>query len=588
MMLLTKLKTVAVALLTAVALTGGLGLGLVPAAAGDDTAQPQTSKPAVTTAPPASNAPSKQGAEQPLKVVVNELNTIEYQVPLVSNDTLMGVIFCDRGTVEQNVPIHNYRVTIGAGVRVSIPALGPLPLALDFAIPMNHAPQDIKQPNLDFVDDATFLKRLVLDLRGTPPTDVESLFFIADQDADKRTKVVVWMSEDDAILAHLAKKLGVPADKIRLVRVVDAKNGKSAKLAIIVDTTEAKIDPIVLAVTPDGKKLVAAVEPKIDPVTAAFTPDGRKLITQTVEEKTGRVSGKLRIWDMDTGKEIGSPKKYWQNGTIQAGENNNAAPIVVGNQIVPGERLDSVWLDFDNDGRADIFVTKFAAWVDGDNTKQADAEFLKRVLLDVRGTPPTSLEERYFSEDKDPKKREKLLDTLLKDPAVAKKLGDEWKKKMLAAPPRATTFAVPSYSGTAELNYFLTNPPLKPSNATGTFTVPSYSGTAELNYFLTNRYSATIQPATPPVPQPTRLEKLVGELLAAKKSDAEMLEAVTLATVGRLPTDTEKRLTLGLVAKTADRSAAWVEVAKALSTTEEGTKQKVSRTETVPVPPAKP
>ena len=56
---------------------------------------------------------------------------------------------------------------------------------------------------------------------------------------------------------------------------------------------------------------------------------------------------------------------------------------------------------------------------------------------------PTAIEERYFTEDKDPKKREKLLDTLLKEPAVAKKLGDDFKKKMLAGQPNAN-WAVPS------------------------------------------------------------------------------------------------------------------------------------------------
>ena len=43
----------------------------------------------------------------------------------------------------------------------------------------------------------------------------------------------------------------------------------------------------------------------------------------------------------------------------------------------------------------------------------------------------TSLEQKYFAEDKDAKKREKLLDSLLKEPGVAKKLGDDWKRKML-------------------------------------------------------------------------------------------------------------------------------------------------------------
>ena len=73
------------------------------------------------------------------------LNTIEWQVPLMANDKVQGVLFCDHGTVEQNISIHNYRVSLGAGIRIAIPALGPLPLALDFAVPVNQAPQDKKQ-----------------------------------------------------------------------------------------------------------------------------------------------------------------------------------------------------------------------------------------------------------------------------------------------------------------------------------------------------------------------------------------------------------------------------------------------------------
>jgi len=60
-----------------------------------------------------------------------------------------------------------------------------------------------------------------------------------------------------------------------------------------------------------------------------------------------------------------------------------------------------------------------------------DLNFLNRVSQDARGTPPTLLEVEYFKADKDPKKNEKLLDLFLKDPALARKLGDSWKKKML-------------------------------------------------------------------------------------------------------------------------------------------------------------
>lgn len=73
------------------------------------------------------------------------LNTVEYQIPLLANDKLHWAFFVDHGTVERNVAIKNYRVAIGTGLRVSIPALGPLPLAIDFAVPLNQGPQDKRQ-----------------------------------------------------------------------------------------------------------------------------------------------------------------------------------------------------------------------------------------------------------------------------------------------------------------------------------------------------------------------------------------------------------------------------------------------------------
>ena len=230
---------------------------------------------------------------------------------------------------------------------------------------------------------------------------------------------------------------------------------------------------------------------------------------------------------------------------------------------------------------------------------ESDVEFLKRVIKDARGTAPTALEEKYFAEDKDPKKREKLLDTLLKDAAVAKKLGDDWKKKMLAAAGSEKNrtfeyqifpkmewerFAVPGDQKNFKLE--LANPkegfqyivPLDPKvEGRWRFTVPTPATPATPATPVTPKVpqppkppAVVKPPAAPQVEKLEKLEKLVGELLAAKKSDAEMLEAVSLVVLGRLPTDAEKKLTLGLVAKAADRKAAWIEVAKALAATDEG------------------
>jgi hypothetical protein len=215
--------------------------------------------------------------------------------------------------------------------------------------------------------------------------------------------------------------------------------------------------------------------------------------------------------------------------------------------------------DFDSDGQPDVLV-----WNERFSDGESDVEFLRRVIKDVRGTSPTALEEKYFAEDKDPKKREKLLDLLLRDPAAAKKLGDDWKKKMLAAPP--VTWSVERLRIEAgDLSGF-------------EWTVdPKHLRQLELKVDPRD-FKIENPPANPKVPKPVqpqadRTEKLVGELLAAKKSDAEMLEAITLAALGRLPTDAEKRLTLGLVATAADRKAAWVGVARALSATEEATRR---------------
>jgi len=73
------------------------------------------------------------------------LNTVEYLFPITADDTLRGVVFTDFGTVESNVSIKNFRVAPGVGMRITLPAMGPAPIALDFAFPVVYAPYDSKQ-----------------------------------------------------------------------------------------------------------------------------------------------------------------------------------------------------------------------------------------------------------------------------------------------------------------------------------------------------------------------------------------------------------------------------------------------------------
>ncbi len=75
------------------------------------------------------------------------LASLEYLFPITADDSIRGVIFCDTGTVEQSIDSWSdrYRVSIGAGLRISMPMLGPAPIALDFAVPLSRNPGDVSE-----------------------------------------------------------------------------------------------------------------------------------------------------------------------------------------------------------------------------------------------------------------------------------------------------------------------------------------------------------------------------------------------------------------------------------------------------------
>lgn len=56
-----------------------------------------------------------------------------------------------------------------------------------------------------------------------------------------------------------------------------------------------------------------------------------------------------------------------------------------------------------------------------------DAEFLRRVYLDLTGCVPTAEQARAFLDDKEPGKRAKLIDTLLATPRFGEQLGRTWR-----------------------------------------------------------------------------------------------------------------------------------------------------------------
>ena len=74
------------------------------------------------------------------------INSVEYQLPIKANDQIYLVGFCDTGTVEQSITqLTDYRVSLGVGVRLMVPMMGQVPIALDFGFPVNKAPGDKEQ-----------------------------------------------------------------------------------------------------------------------------------------------------------------------------------------------------------------------------------------------------------------------------------------------------------------------------------------------------------------------------------------------------------------------------------------------------------
>jgi outer membrane protein insertion porin family len=74
------------------------------------------------------------------------LGTAEYRVPVTADDMIAIVAFSDFGTIEDSVTLDHFRVTAGVGLRVVVPAMGPVPLAFDFAFPV--ASQDFDEERI--------------------------------------------------------------------------------------------------------------------------------------------------------------------------------------------------------------------------------------------------------------------------------------------------------------------------------------------------------------------------------------------------------------------------------------------------------
>ena len=64
---------------------------------------------------------------------------------MTADDMFSVVAFSDFGTVDDNVDFDRFRLTAGFGLRMTIPAMGPVPLAFDFAFPILTEEYDDEQ-----------------------------------------------------------------------------------------------------------------------------------------------------------------------------------------------------------------------------------------------------------------------------------------------------------------------------------------------------------------------------------------------------------------------------------------------------------
>jgi outer membrane protein insertion porin family len=68
--------------------------------------------------------------------------------PFAADDMVRLVAFTDFGTVEDTedtIKADRFRATVGFGLRLRIPAMGPAPLAFDFGFPVASEVSDDEQ-----------------------------------------------------------------------------------------------------------------------------------------------------------------------------------------------------------------------------------------------------------------------------------------------------------------------------------------------------------------------------------------------------------------------------------------------------------
>lgn len=72
------------------------------------------------------------------------LASLQYQFP-IWDKYIAGVVFTDQGTVDEDLSVDKWRVSVGSGVRLILPIIGQIPFAVDFAFPVLSQDGDEQQ-----------------------------------------------------------------------------------------------------------------------------------------------------------------------------------------------------------------------------------------------------------------------------------------------------------------------------------------------------------------------------------------------------------------------------------------------------------
>jgi RNA polymerase sigma factor (sigma-70 family) len=430
--------------------------------------------------------------------------------------------------------------------------------------PLPPAKQATK-PKPETIDDLTFLRRVSLDIRGTVPTVLESKYFVADKDPNKRGKVTEWL-----VLDYPKPKVWTVEFSKAHLNLKDVSNCKSCHQGDIFSKEgkfnlnnihdyrwgEAHVEPDVFRALVDwfdvdGQTKDKKPEPKMQVIDKNNKPMPNVQEVELDRHTDLFVEQKLKAYEVayQAQTEVGAKQKELKEFRDVLGY----FELMLQDENVDEEtkqktaqRLYEFTLKLQPVQQQPYKVNLQPKFTEVHDYRVklrlavSDEEFLQRAFKDIAGSEPSKLEARYFVADKDAQKRDKLiewllanspkaktqdkvLDQWLNEPTLRKKWVDEWKKRLTTI---EQSVMIPHQPATVEL-------------------VWTTEKTAD------------------------RFDQLLKELLGSKRSDGQILEALMLATMGRFPTDTEKKLIVDGLPQVKDRTAAWQGILKTLTGTAE-------------------